>query len=102
MKRPPVLPTLILTALAAGNLWHSALARGAVAPPARDPFMLFPFEAYAKHREAIGLNEDQMKELGRIAEGMGDAARKLESERRERTEALQEAVRNTRSTWKKR
>ena len=92
MKRPPVLPTLILTALAAGSLWQSAFAEEPSRRPPAAPFMLFPFEAYAKHREAIGLNEDQVKEMGRIAEGMGDAARKLENERRERTEALQEAV----------
>ncbi len=92
MKRPPVLPALILIALAAGSLSQSAPAEEPSRRPPAAPFMLFPFEAYAKHREAIGLNEDQVKEMGRIAEGMGDAARKLENERRERTEALQETV----------
>src|SRR3978361_1844535 len=92
MKTYPILPTLILTALAAGSLWQSALAEEPSRRSLATPSMLFPFDAYAKHREAIGLSEDQVKEFGRIAEGMGDAARKLENERRERTEALQEVV----------
>ncbi|HEV7404283.1 MAG TPA: hypothetical protein VGO11_15180 [Chthoniobacteraceae bacterium] len=92
MKTYPVLPTLLLTALAAGSLWQSALAEEPSRRSLATPSMLFPFDVYAKHREAIGLSEDQVKELRRIAEGMGDAARKLEGERRERTEALQEAV----------
>jgi hypothetical protein len=92
MKRHPLLPTLIATALITGGLSQSAPAEE---PPRRAPAgppMLIPFEAYAKHREAIGLSDDQVKELSRIAEGMGEAGRKLEGERRERTEALQEAV----------
>jgi hypothetical protein len=92
MKKYPTIPTLILTALAAGTPWQSALAEE---PPRRSlatPSMLIPFDAYTKHREAIGLSEDQARELSRIAEGIGDAAKKLEGERRERTEALQEAV----------
>lgn len=92
MKRPPVLPTLLLTALAAGSLWQSALAEEPSRRSLATASMLVPFDAYAKHREAIGLSEDQVKELGRISEGMGDAARKLDNERRERAQALQEAV----------
>lgn len=92
MKTYPLVPTLVLTALAAGSLWQSALAEE---PPRRAPAgppVMIPFEAYAKHGKAIGLSEDQMKELGRVAEGMGDSARKLEGERRQRTEALQEVL----------
>jgi Spy/CpxP family protein refolding chaperone len=91
MKSYPVLPTLILTALAAGSLWQSALAEEPRRSPATPP-ALIPFEVFAKHREALGLSDDQVRELGRITEGMADAAKKLEAERRERTEALQEAL----------
>ncbi len=91
MKQYPLVPTVVLAALAAGSLWQSALAEEPRKAPNAPP-MFIPFDVYPKHREAIGLNEDQMRELGRIAEGMGDAARHIESEMRARTEALQEAL----------
>jgi hypothetical protein len=89
MKRFPLVPTILL---AAGLLSPSAQAQEPSKRPAPAPPALIPFEAFVKFREALGLSEDQVREIGRIAEGMGDAGRKLESERRERTEALQEAL----------
>ena len=54
--------------------------------------MFLPLDFYPKHREALGLSDDQVREMQGIAQGMREPAEKIEAEMRERTKALHEAV----------
>jgi Spy/CpxP family protein refolding chaperone len=51
-----------------------------------------PFDFYPRHREELGLNEEQVREMQRIADGLREAAKKSEAERARHTKALQEVV----------
>ncbi len=51
-----------------------------------------PFDFYPRHRDELGLNDAQTREMQRLSDQMRDSAVALEAERRERTKALQEAM----------
>ncbi len=82
------------------------IASGALAPgasageskpgssPASAPSKLsfVPFDFYPRHRDELGLTEEQMAEMQRLSDQMSASAEALEQERRERTKALQDAM----------
>ncbi len=51
-----------------------------------------PFDFYPRHREELGLTDEQVREMQRLADQMRDSALTLDEERRERTRALQQAM----------
>ncbi|MEQ1859208.1 MAG: periplasmic heavy metal sensor [Chthoniobacteraceae bacterium] len=87
-----LIPSLVLAALSVGALHQ----RGAAEEPSRAAvahgIVFLPLDFYPKHREALGLSEEQVREMHGIAEGMRAPAEKIEAEIRERTKALHEAV----------
>jgi hypothetical protein len=81
-----VLPILCLTAAA-------ALPAAAQQPASiQHGVLILPPDFYHKHREAIGISEDQLREMQRIAEESSRPAKDMEAEMRKRTEALHEAI----------
>jgi Spy/CpxP family protein refolding chaperone len=54
--------------------------------------LFLPPDFYHKHREALGISEDQLREMQRIAEESFKPAGDLQAEMRKRTEALHEAI----------
>jgi hypothetical protein len=87
MKLPSI-PILVAAILAVAAFPQRTMAEDSAV---RAPTFL-PFDFYSRHREALELSEDQVREMQRISEGMRESARKLEEDRRERTKALQEAM----------
>jgi len=60
--------------------------------PAAAKVIFVPFDFYPRHRDELGLNNEQTREMQRLSDQMRDSAVALEAERRERTKALQEAM----------
>ncbi len=60
--------------------------------PAAAKAIFVPFDFYPRHRDELGLNDEQTREMQRLSDQMRDSAVALEAERRERTNALQEAM----------
>ena len=89
--KPQLIRALTLAVLAAATFTRVAVAEEPSRSSAKGAVFL-PFDFYPKHREALGLNEEQVREMQRIADGMRDSGQKLEGERRERTKALQEVM----------
>ena len=87
-----LIPSLVAAALAAGAFPQPTSA----AEPASDSVfhgvLFLPLDFYPKHREALGLSDDQMRELQRIAGEMREPAEKIEAAMQERTKALHEAI----------
>jgi len=65
-------------------------------PPGSDSaaakLIFVPFDFYPRHRDELGLSDEQTREMQRLSDQMRDSAVALEAERRERTKALQEAM----------
>ena len=78
--------------LVAGVSAHRTVAEEGGRDPIAKTSVFLPFDFYPRHREDLGLNEEQVREMQRIADGMREAAQKLEGERAKRTKALQEAM----------
>jgi Spy/CpxP family protein refolding chaperone len=64
--------------------------------PSSDPVatkvIFVPFDFYPRHRDELGLNDEQTREMQRLSDQVRDSAVALEAERRERTKALQDAM----------
>ena len=54
--------------------------------------MFLPLNFYPKHREELGLSEDQIREMQHILESLRQPNEGLARELRERTQALQEVI----------
>lgn len=54
--------------------------------------LYLPFDFYARHREGLELDDNQARELHRIADGMQEEAQKLEASRVEHTNTLKKAL----------
>jgi hypothetical protein len=94
MKRR-FIQTLAIAALAAGNFAHRTIAEEAGRDIAPQAPVFLPFDFYPRHYEQLGLNEEQVRDMRRIEEGMREITRKLEGERAKRTKALQESMAQT-------
>ena len=57
--------------------------------------VFLPFDFYARHREELGLNEAQARELERIGEDLRKAAQKFEEDRRAHTTSLEKLMEQT-------
>src|SRR6266511_2239146 len=88
----PLLGALTIVVLAVGGFGHRIMAEEAARDSAAQVPVFLPFDFYPRHREELGLNEEQVREMQRIADGMREAAKKSEAERARRTKALQEVV----------
>jgi Spy/CpxP family protein refolding chaperone len=90
--RNPFFGAFAMAILAVGGFGHRIIAEEPARESPAQAAVFVPFDFYQRHREELGLNEEQIREMQRIAEGMREAARKSEAERATRTKALQEAV----------
>jgi len=83
----------LLVAIVAVNLTELSLFAG---EPPRSPSeakpIFVPFDFYPRHREELGLNDEQVREMQRLSDQMRESALSLEGERRERTKALQDLM----------
>jgi Spy/CpxP family protein refolding chaperone/ribosomal protein S20 len=84
--------SILIATLTAGALRQPVMAEEPSRATVAYGVIFLPLDFYAKHREALGLSEDQMHELQRIAEGMREPAQKLEGLMHERTKAMHEAI----------
>jgi hypothetical protein len=88
---PKFIPALTLTVLTTATFTCTVTAEEPSRATVKGAVFL-PFDFYPKHREALRLNEEQVREMRRIAESMRDSGHKLEAERRKRTQALQDVM----------
>src|SRR5436190_4852262 len=91
MKLPRV--TALLAVIIAGGIFASPVSAG---EPPREPAVakpsFVPFDFYPRHRDELGLSDEQLREMQRLADQMRDSTQSLEEQRRERTKVLQEAM----------
>jgi Spy/CpxP family protein refolding chaperone len=88
----PFLGAFTIAVLAVEGFDHPSTAQEPARESPAQAAVFVPFDFYPRHREELGLNEEQVREMQRIAEGMHETARKSEAERAERTKALQEVL----------
>lgn len=86
------IPAILTAIVVAGTFACPIIAEEPKRESAGPGPVLVPFDFYPRHREELRLNEDQVREMQRLAEGMRDSGQKLEAERRERTKAFQELM----------
>lgn len=85
-------PALLLAIVAAGLSAPPLFAGEPPRDPAAPKPVFVPFDFYPRHREELGLNDDQLREMQRLSDQMRESALTLEAERRERTKTLQDAM----------
>lgn len=86
--------TLLILIAGQAAVLHLAPLRAEESPRGGAPQQLLavPIEAYLKHREALALSEEQVREISRIADGLRAPGEQLRDRLQERTRALQEAL----------
>lgn len=90
MKTPRII-LLVLPILCLGGAAVS-LAVAEQLAPGNSGVVLLPPDFYNSHREALGMSEDQLREMQRIAEESFRPAEGLQAEMRKRNEALREVI----------
>jgi Spy/CpxP family protein refolding chaperone len=88
----PFFGAFTIAVLAVGGFGHRIIAEEPARESPAQAAVFVPFDFYPRHREELGLNEEQGREMQRIAEGMRETASKFEAERAGRTKALQEVM----------
>ncbi len=90
--RSHIIPALAIAVLSATALPRPTFAEESPASSGAQAILMLPIEFYPEHRSDLGLSDDQMHEIQRIAEGMREPAQKIQEEMMARNRALQEAV----------
>jgi hypothetical protein len=91
MKRR-YLEALVIATLLMGGIAHQTSAGEGGRETTGQAAIFLPFDFYPRHREELGLNEEQVREMQRIADSTRESAQILEGERGKRTKALQETM----------
>jgi Spy/CpxP family protein refolding chaperone len=86
------IPVCAIAAVIAGPVSHRTIAEEAKRDIAPQAPVFLPFDFYPRHHAELGLNEEQVRVMQRIEEGMRETTQKLEGERSKRTKALQESM----------
>jgi Spy/CpxP family protein refolding chaperone len=86
------IPAVAIAAVIAGPVAHRTIAEEAKRDIAPQALVFLPFDFYPRHHAELGLNEEQVRVMQRIEEGMRETTQKLEGERSKRTKALQESM----------
>jgi Spy/CpxP family protein refolding chaperone len=85
-------PVLLATIVTCG-LFASTLSAGETPrDSAAGKIAFVPFDFYPRHRDELGLTEEQLREMQRLSDQMRESAQSLETQRRERTKTLQDAM----------
>ena len=83
---------LAIAPLLIGGFVQQTIAEEAGRETTAQAAVFLPFDFYPRHREELGLNEQQVREMQRIADSVREATQRLEDERGKRTKALQEMM----------
>lgn len=90
---PALLAAIVVCGFNPGPLAAGEAPRGETGREANTGKAAFvPFDFYPRHRDELGLSEEQLREMQRLSDQMRESAQSLEAQRRERTKAMQEVV----------